>query len=280
MFFESLKYFNYKDKLWLLLGSVVNRFMMAVPEHVFKTRNFLEVLKVNGYKVKGGKFFLEVTRKNENKYLLRRETSDFLVFQQIIINEEFKSVVDLIIHKGIHVSKIIDAGSNIGLTTLYFKQYFPQSEVVCIEPDNGNIAQLHENIKINNINNVEVIQAGIWAHNGWLDIDYTFRDGKEWSRCLKPSITGKGSIPVFTITELLKKKQWDVIDLLKIDVEGAENVIFTQSDNLDFLGNVRVITIEIHDPLQVGNKIIETLQLYNFKIYLSGELLIGVKVNG
>lgn len=276
MFFKTLKYFNFKEASWLFWGSLADRFMMAVPKFIFETRNFLEMLKAHGYEVTGNRNQFVVTEKSGVVFLLRRGTSDLMVFKQIILDKEFKNVVNLIQQQGIKIDKIIDAGANIGLTTLYFKQYFQDAEVLCIEPDRKNYEQLHENLNINKVNHVEVLEAGVWSYSGWLEMDFSFRDGKEWARRLKPLGNEKGSIPVFTISELLEKKQWDSIDLLKLDVEGAEEVIFSQVENLDFLQRTRVVTIEVHNLYQVGHKVIAALQSYDFKIYLSGELVVGV----
>ncbi len=46
---------------------------------------------------------------------------------------------------------------------------------------------------------------------------------------------------------------------------------------MDYLRNIKVITVEIHHLFDVGHLIINTLVQYNFEIFLSGELVIGVK---
>lgn len=281
MFFESLKHLPVKDKFWLLWASLVDRCMLAIPKHIFRTRNFLEELKSNGFKVVGKGSQFEVSALNGYKFLLRRDTSDLMVFQQIIICEEFKNIVNLIQQHEIKIERIFDAGANIGLSAIYLKQHFPSAEVLCIEPDRSNYEQLIKNVKINNsinsLKNVEVVQAGIWSRNGWMDIDCSFRDGKEWSRRLIQSTAGKGKVPVYSISQLIEKANWESIDLLKMDVEGAEEVIFSESSKLDFLSKTRVVTIEIHDQFKVGFRIIAILQRYGFKLYLSGELMIGIK---
>ena len=99
----------------------------------------------------------------------------------------------------------------------------------------------------------------------------------EWARRLKPVEDEKGDIPVYSINHLLEEKQWDSIDFLKMDIEGAEETIFSESTDLSFLTKVKVITIEIHDMFEAGHRIVEVLHDYNFKIYFSEELVIGIK---
>lgn len=277
MFFQLLKHFSFKDKFWLLCGSLADRIMMKVPDHIFITRNFLESLKTNKYLISGDNTTFEVNDKKGGKFILRKGSSDLMVFQQIMVHEEFKNVVDLIHKYEIKIKNILDAGSNIGLTTIYLKNYFKGAEVICVEPDETNLQQLQINLTNNNVKNVEIVKGGIWSNNGWLEMDYSFRDGREWSRRLKVTTEGSGSIPVYSINYLLNKSKWESIDLLKMDIEGAENVIFNDSEGLNFLEITKVLTIEVHDKYKMTNIILEKLIDFNFKVYFSGELMIGIK---
>ncbi len=276
MFFEYLKYLSWKGKLQLILGSIAYKLFTAIPKGVFEVRNFVEASQKKGYKIVE-EALAYVVSKDRIKILLRKGSSDLKVFRQIIINEEFKNVVQLIHQHDIKIKNVIDAGANIGLTTLYLKEHFPETEILCIEPDASNQAQLSQHIALNNLTNVELIKGGVWSHNSWLNIDNTFRDGLEWSRSLKPGENEKGDIPVYAISNLLIEKQWDSIDFLKMDIEGAEEAIFSKDADLSFLSKTKVITIEIHDMFEVGHRIVEILQEYNFKLYFSGELTIGIK---
>ena len=95
MFLESLKYFNTKDKLWLLIGSIVYWIKQKVPAHVFEIRNFADTLKQKKFNVAEQGDFLRVT-KGTHSFLLRKKSSDLKVFRQIWIREEFKPVIEII----------------------------------------------------------------------------------------------------------------------------------------------------------------------------------------
>lgn len=73
----------------------------------------------------------------------------------------------------------------------------------------------------------------------------TFRDGGDWSTRVFPA-AADADVESTTIPELMD--EWDIpnIDILKIDVEGAERVIF-QGKDTSWLSRVRVIAIELHD---------------------------------
>lgn len=276
MFFEYLKYLSWKGKLQLILGSIAYKLFTAIPKGVFEVRNFVEASQKKGYKIVE-EALAYVVSKDRIKILLRKGSSDLKVFRQIIINEEFKNVVQLIRQHDIKIKNVIDAGANIGLTTLYLKAHFPDAEVLCVEPDDSNQTQLLQHITLNNLANVDLIRGGVWSHNSWLNIDNTFRDGLEWSRRLQPTENERGSIPVYSINHILAEKQWESIDLLKMDIEGAEETVFSESSDLTFLNKTKVITIEIHDMVDVGHRVVEILHDHNFKVYFSGELTIGIK---
>lgn len=261
--------------VWLLIGSVADRLRMAVPSHVFEIRNFIDSTDQGGYITKEQGLVLKVKCGN-NHFALRKKSSDLKVFNQIWINEEFKPVVETIRQHQIKIETILDAGANIGLSTIYLKNHFPQAKVVCVEPDKSNITQLKHNLVVNSLEDCTIFEGGIWSNHGWLDMDYSFRDGLEWSRTLKPSINGNGTIPVSSIEDVRKQNGWSTIDLLKMDIEGAEDVIFSKKEYLSFLGAVKVLTIEIHDTYNTGHRVVEALLAYGFRIFFSGELMIGI----
>ena len=79
--------------------------------------------------------------------------------------------------------------------------------------------------------------------NNKYKIENKFRDGLDWSTTtiLDPN----GKVNSITIEEIFIEKKWDFIDLLKIDIEGAEAEIFKSEVN--FLSKTRVIAVEVHD---------------------------------
>ncbi len=71
-------------------------------------------------------------------------------------------------------------------------------------------------------------------------------------------------------------QNWQIVDLLKIDIEGAELELFSDAENVQFLANVKLITIEIHDEFECRMNIEDIIQSYGFLIFHSGELTIGI----
>lgn len=211
----------------------------------------------------------------------KKPSSDIIVFSQILEMEEYKPVVNAFKknfknHSGL---KIIDAGSNIGLTSLYLSCFFDNSEFICIEPDNQNFEVMTFNLKNNKIKKLHSIKGGLWFKSSYLKIIRDFRDQKEWS--FRVTETSKEtSLEAFSINSLIQKFDFDTIDILKIDIEGSEKEVFTNinSEN-SFLKITKCIAIEIHDEFNCRNEINTILIEYGFDLFNSGELTIGINKN-
>lgn len=142
---------------------------------------------------------------------------------------------------------IVDLGSHIGMTVLYFKMLFPKSRVIAFEPVPYNFEILKKNVEENQLENVELVQAVIAPKSGILRIQEPIGEGA-WR-------SGAGIIPkgwkgiqtnqeikveAVGIQELLNEK----IDILKMDIEGMEyEVIRNMGPNIR---NVKNMLIEVH----------------------------------
>ncbi len=78
---------------------------------------------------------------SKGSLFLRPNTSDLDVFQQVFIEEEYEFALDR------DPEVIIDAGSNIGLASIYYSIKYPDAKIIAIEPEGSNYILLKENIK-------------------------------------------------------------------------------------------------------------------------------------
>lgn len=168
---------------------------------------------------------------------LRGGASDLLVFDQIFVDREYRCLDGLA-----DVRTIIDAGANVGYSSTYLLRRFPDARAICIEPDAGNFALLERNMAQFG-DRATLVRAALWSEPGMLSFrEETMADGEEWGRQVEPGETG--DVPAVSIPTLMERHGLDRIDLLKIDVEGAEEAIFSADTSwLDMVGN---IVIELH----------------------------------
>jgi FkbM family methyltransferase len=171
---------------------------------------------------------------------LRRRSSDFDVFEQVFVHKHY---ADLPIREP---RIIIDAGANIGLSALFFLRTYPRAHVVALEPDPANFRLAARNLR-DFTNRCTLVPAALWSEPGELAIERgAFGDGREWATRVTPDLDGVSPrVSAHSVRSLMDQFHLSTVDLLKIDIEGAEEAVFG-SDDLGFLEDVRCIAIELH----------------------------------
>jgi FkbM family methyltransferase len=161
---------------------------------------------------------------------------------------------------------IIDVGSHIGLSLLYFKSIFPNARILSFEPNPYTFEILRENVESNNLQNIESRNIGIWKEDSKkiLYIDSTENQWHSNSSLLPNSWTGKEQTKGIEIQcERLSKYILGNVDMLKIDIEGMELTVVKEIESKLHL--VQNIAIEYHptkentldDLLKILNKYFE-----------------------
>jgi FkbM family methyltransferase len=211
--------------------------------------------------------------------LRKPPSSDFAVFEQVFVLKEYQPLVDLI-NKN-HSTKreplnIIDAGGNIGLTSIFLNRCYPGSQFAIIEPDTENFKIFERNIQNNNFTSMKAIQGGVWNKDCYLRVARDFRDGNDWAVRVAESDKAT-NLKGFSIIGLMKLLDFDNIDILKIDIEGSEKQLFMDADAAsEFLSKTKYIAIEIHDEFDCRIQINEILTANHFEYFLQDGLTIGV----
>ncbi|RNC86884.1 MAG: FkbM family methyltransferase [Winogradskyella sp.] len=200
--------------------------------------------------------------------LLRTHTTDFSTFKQIFHNNEYDIQFDF------NPRVIIDAGANIGLASLYFSKRYPEAKIFAIEPEVSNYAKLKETV--DGYQNIKPILAALHHTEG--EILEVFDQGVgHWGFATRKSddttINNTAStIDTISIPSLINKCELDIIDVLKIDIEGAEVEVFEKYFE-NWLPKVRCIIIEFHERFRPNseNKIKSVLSKFGFTSYKKGE---------
>ena len=204
----------------------------------------------------------------------RRRTSDLYTFHQIFIEREYACLDNL----G-HVDLIIDCGAYVGYSSAYFLTRFPSSHVVAIEPDPKNFSVLRKNLAPYG-KRAKPLQAAVWSHPALLVFSETkYRDGQAWTMRVRECKIGEiPSITAIDISKILEQSGRQRISLLKVDIEGAEAVVFQRGSGVEkWIDRVDVIAVELHDDSEFGpcSDIFSTaISGQGFQISLSGELTI------
>lgn len=208
---------------------------------------------------------------------LRPYSSDRSVFLQVLVNKEYKCVADIFNQFFRQPARnIVDCGSNIGLTSIYFSQCYPGARFVSVEPVKENLETLKLNFAAAGMTNFRIVEGGVWNEDGMLMLNDTFRDGKEWSYNLREAKSSESGIQAYSLLKIVSEFG-EPVDILKIDVEGAEKVLFADARYAgSFLGKVKCIAMEIHDEFGCREQIYDMLAKANFFYYDIKDMTIAI----
>jgi len=202
-------------------------------------------------------------------------SSDLATLKEVWGNQEYSPCLNLLKELKVTNPLIVDAGSNAGYAALYFAAHLPQLRLICIEPDTENFNLLKANLANNHITNAVLIQGALYPKNCRLELREDYRGGTHASYYVAEN--PQGPIQAFTFEEITAGHQLPV-DLLKIDVEGAEHPLFEDTAMASsILGKVRAIAIEIHDDKASRKNILANLADNGFTVFTRAETTFGIK---
>ncbi|PZW39435.1 FkbM family methyltransferase [Humitalea rosea] len=160
-----------------------------------------------------------------------------VMLDEIVVREEYFIPPPLP-----EVPVIVDCGANIGLATYFTKRRYPKARVIAFEPDPGLFATLQANVRRNRFEDVHLHQAAV---GGSLRQDvFMSRPDASMAGHLARGAEGSAGLPVDVIPLSQILEQEPAIDLLKIDIEGAEAEALPEAGAL--LRRCRFIFVECH----------------------------------
>jgi len=199
---------------------------------------------------------------------IRLGSSDRQVLTMIYTDGEYGALDSL----G-NVRLIVDCGANVGYSSAYFLNQFPQAHLIAVEPDDGNFAMLRRNLQPY-ADRITLYPAGLWSHPAGLVVcKGQYRDGREWATQVRESRDGEtADIQAMDVETLLAASGMDAIDLLKIDIERSEAEVFSHNCAI-WLPQVKNLVIELHDA-ECERIFFQALSSFSYDLSRSGELTI------
>lgn len=162
------------------------------------------------------------------------------LFHEIFINKEYHFEPD---RKN---PIIFDCGANMGMATLYFKWIFPYSSIIAFEPNPNSYALLENNIRENNLENVQIFNLGLSNEEGEIPFYLDVYNPGTLIGSIKRKRGGAGEISIETIKLSNFMAQHDEIDLVKMDIEGAETEVVEDLVASGMIYRVKEFIIEYH----------------------------------
>lgn len=281
---SDLKRLNFQLGLKVIAGyfgsKVLRRKLVHQQEELISYLRHLA--KLNIYHRKSiGKYFLVQSPSYGLFYLRKPFSSDYKVFRQIFNDREYLELANIVDAncKNDKIS-IIDGGANIGLTTIYLNHFFKSRKKllsILIEPFKDNLDSAKKNMEVQGIDGVYYENAGFHNKKCFLKIDHSYRDGMEWSTQIVEA-SEETDLTSVEVAEVMDKYQLEDVDVLKLDIEGAERFLFEDEEYAaKFLRRIKVVAIELHREYDVEEKIKSILQKNGFSLIKNMHTFIGTR---
>ncbi len=154
---------------------------------------------------------------------------------------------------------IVDAGSEVGIATIFFKIFYPRAKILCFEAHPYVCKILRKNIRVNGLQGVTVVNAALINGEDKVDFfgesDFVSDEldtrgssiAREWGmqRATSSVIKVRGT--------RLSKYIEERVDYLKLNIEGAEQQVIEDLENMDKLKYIDRILIKFHQAAGMKN---------------------------
>jgi FkbM family methyltransferase len=187
---------------------------------------------------------------------------------------------------------IFDVGAHKGESVIFFKKLFESSIIYSFEPDPDTFLELSKNILPNTfyynfalsdkIGDAKFYRNNISHTNSLFKINKDSKDSiainseiKEEANNFLNHINNEFNVKTITLDSFIEDKSIPNIDLLKIDVQGAENLVLNGA--LKTLNHVKIIIIEVsfYDFYEKSTSIYDIEKIinnYGFKLFSISEI--------
>ncbi len=224
------------------------------------------IIKAKEFKVRGVR----------HKIRLRKSRSDRIVFSHVFLEGHYDLDRIMVLREDAKV--IVDAGSNIGLVSVLYANRYPNALIISVEPESDNFELLKTNTS--RYQRIIPLKAALWNENAILNISETGSGSMGYMVSTDRSSDRNRQTGGITIDQIMKDYGIQTIDILKIDIEGAEKEVFS-SNHDSWLSRTRIIIIELHDEKKEGcsKAVFNALSKYSFATYILKENLVFVNRN-
>ena len=159
---------------------------------------------------------------------------------------------------------IYDCGANIGTSVLFFSKNYPKAKIIAFEASPYIFSILKRNVEINKITNVTAHQNAVWIKDETLEFG---EEGADSGSIHSRADVKKVKVQALDFLKILENEKR--IDLLKIDIEGAEMQLLPHISPI--FHKVEKIFIEYHsfnDQEQKLDELLSLLSKNDFRYYI------------
>lgn len=244
---------NYFSKI--LLAANISRNFSTFANLLVNTKKYTYHQKRNSLHTQSNsqrKYNIKISDKNFD-VSMRTYKGDISIFYEIFWIKVYAMSDGL----SITPKTIIDLGGHVGFTSIFYSLEYPNSNIYSVEASRENYNLLKENVS--QFENIIPINKAIYPTDGEVLFDES-----GYSYNTKIGSEGK-PIESISVNTLMKTYNLEKIDLIKIDIEGAEMDLLKA--NTEWLEKTENIIIELHLPYTI-EELRKDLEPFNFKIII------------
>jgi FkbM family methyltransferase len=139
---------------------------------------------------------------------------------------------------------MIDCGANIGMSVLFFKRHFPNATIWAIEPNPTAFKLLQKNMLVNQITGVTLFECALADVEGTIDFYIPAQKGSLNGSVNATYVPGiLSQVAAKRLSDLIGNRH---VDVVKMDIEGAENSVAKDLYEHNILGNIDQCMLEYH----------------------------------
>jgi FkbM family methyltransferase len=173
---------------------------------------------------------------------------DLTALADVFLNAEYA------LERVVQPKVILDLGSHIGVSILYFRLRYPTARIIGVEPDPRNFSRLVRNV--GHLENVETLQLAMAEHSGHALLSC----GPEGVASSLGRWPGQRTeVETRSLDDLIAGLGLESVDLIKLDVEGSEYSVLRGFSHLD---RVSALIGELH-PTMLGDDLQKLWNLLN-----------------
>jgi FkbM family methyltransferase len=155
----------------------------------------------------------------------------------------------------------IDCGAHVGKYTLMAAGLDRGGKIVAIEPESCNFDRLKYNILLNGLTNIILGRFALANKDGRVRLLIQTESG--YHSIVKLSLHSV-DVPSRTLDSIIQELETPKVDLVKIDVEGAEYAVLIGGLRSLKMGLIRKIFVEVGNSTHNCDKIIQLLRSCGF----------------
>jgi len=211
------------------------------------------------WKLWGCQYDLVVKINTDQKIVIRKfPKQDISTANEIFTQHIYHPPIEIVKED---VKRIIDVGSNVGYSCLYWLNFFPNAHILAFEPHPEHVQQITRHLEINRLaERVMIIPKAAGICSG----EYFLTDMGASSTIVESKTQNTISV---SMTDWFSEIGTEIIDLLKIDIEGGEYYLLDDPRFEDL--DIKLLVLEWHniDTYPSGEKwCIERLEKLNYKV--------------